>query len=407
MILEVKCPECAAPIQQDITLAGTLCSCPKCHSNYTAPATNIVAGTKLGDYWIQKRLGGSIRSDVFIAKDLKGGHRLALKVFSPLVNLTEDNAKKYFATFEAPIFGTTAGIIQPRSVGVVSGFAYTATDFIQGEDLRTHLKRVGTFPELKLVEIAESCAETLDLVWSATNRFHGHLRPGNIMFTQGDKVVLIDFGLDLLMVDAENSAAYDPKLAPYRSPEQNRGERGDCRSDMYSLGASLYFLATGAKPLAAGSASTLLLDDGDSLMPPLCEVNQNISEKFSQLTAKLLDMDKEKRPNSWQTFLNEIREFKSSQLSTQILRPEMRPVIPVEPEPEPTPEPEPQPTTGNRRNKAGVGSSQKQRAAIRRSLVERARGRDTGIPTWVVLMLLVVIVALCGIFVAMVYLASG
>ena len=322
MKLDVKCPECAAVIEQDLTLAGTLCSCPKCHSNYTAPATNVLPGSKLGDYWIQSKLGGSIRSDVFVAKDLTTGDRVVVKVLSPLVQLEEGPAQKYFSTFDARIFKDTPGIIQPKAVGVIGGYPYIAADLLQGEDLRSRLKRVGTFPESQLVHVARSCAETLCVVWKETQRYHGHIRPGNILLQPNHQVVFIDFGLDLLMHDADNAIAFDPKLAPYRSPEQNKGERGDFRSDMYSLGATLYYFATGAKPLAFGMTNSLLVDDDDTMMPPLREVNQNVSKGFSDVVSSLLQIDRDARPESWDSFLEMIDEFQASQLNTQILKPD-------------------------------------------------------------------------------------
>ena len=405
MKIEIKCPECAASIEQDLTLAGTLCSCPQCHTNYTAPATNIAVSSKLGAYWIQSRLGGSVRSDVFAAKDLENGHRVVIKVFSPLAKLEESHAQRYFSTFDAPVFHDIPGIIQPSAVGAISGFPYIATDFLQGEDLRSRVKRVGTFPESQLVHVARSCAETLQAAWDSVGRYHGNIRPGNIHLLSDHQVVFIDFGLDLLMVDAENEIAFDPNLAPYRSPEQNKGERTDFRTDMYSLGATLYFLATGAKPLAAGTGNSLLFDDGDVLMPPICEVNQNVSSGFSQVVSSLLKVNKEERPGSWGRFLERIDDFQGAQLSTQIMRADPERIQAAirardaalasqYSESKESEDEQVLPPQSERRKKGP--SSNKQRDVLRRAISNKVQSEE-GTPGWVVFLLLVCILILGGL----------
>ena len=167
---------------------------------------------------------------------------------------------------------------------------------------------------------------------------------------------------------------------------------------MYSLGATLYFLATGAKPLAAGTHNSLLVDDDEMMMPPLCEINQNVSEGFSAVVSSLLKVDHVARPTSWEGFLERLDDFQGAQLSTQILRPDPERIQAAVRARDAAEAAMPASPPLERRKKGR--STQRRRDALRRAISGKAQN-DEGTPGWVVLLLVLCVLVLGGLLVTM------
>ncbi len=211
------------------------------------------AGERLGAYELQRPLGAGGMAEVWLARRADGAfeRRVALKI-PRLSHVPVEMAERFarecriLATLEFP------GIARLYDAGVEANRTpYIAMEYVQGEPLIAWCDSRG----LEVRARIDLFLQVLDAVGYAHARgiVHRDLKPSNILVTGQGEVRLLDFGVaSLLQADPEPRSLtriYGPALTPeYASPESLRGERADVRSDIYSLGAVLHELLTGARP---------------------------------------------------------------------------------------------------------------------------------------------------------------
>jgi serine/threonine-protein kinase len=129
-------------------------------------------------------------------------------------------------------------------------------DYIEGESLRTYLKRRGLLPVDDALNIALQLADTLQYV-HGQGIIHRDLKPENIVIGPDGHITLMDFGIALRQASRRLTFSHLTNAVgtpDYMAPEQVRGERGDARTDVYALGVVLYELLTGVVPYPASDA---------------------------------------------------------------------------------------------------------------------------------------------------------
>ncbi|RMD78871.1 MAG: hypothetical protein D6820_09165 [Lentisphaerae bacterium] len=322
---KIKCPECHENITIDENLVGTLYPCKQCHTNFTIPATAVIPGMILDDFLIEKRIGGGPRSDIFLVHSQTHQQNMVLKVFAPFLSIDKDAAHDYLVLCNHHVFTRIHHVIMPQSMGVSRGLAYVAMPWIKGEDLNTRFRRIGFFPESLLIEIGISCASLLHEVERTTHQNHGRIKPANLMYTELNDLVLLDFGINRVLENVGNVSEkallcdFEPFCAPELLAVKHEQRQETVSSDIFSLGATLYFLATGAKPLNQVDNSFFANEENAPLFPRANELNPNITSEFAYLLERCM-VSKDARFQTWEQFLQAMEEFRSSQISTQVLR---------------------------------------------------------------------------------------
>jgi serine/threonine-protein kinase len=129
-------------------------------------------------------------------------------------------------------------------------------EYVEGESLRTYLKRHGSLPVDEVLRIGAQLADTLQYVHQQ-GVVHRDLKPENIIIGPDGRITLMDFGIALRQASRRLTFSHLTNAVgtpDYMAPEQVRGERGDERTDVYALGVVLYELLTGAVPYPADEA---------------------------------------------------------------------------------------------------------------------------------------------------------
>ncbi len=169
---------------------------------------------------------------------------------------------------------------------------YLVMDYIDGEDLRQRIERLGTLPEREAILIGAAMCEALAYLHSRQPPIiHRDIKPGNIKITPEGHPQLVDFGLAKLMVGGEQTTTGARAMTPgYSPPEQYGTAPTDARTDIYSLGATLYAALTGMIPEDALARAT-----GKAELTPLRVLNPKISRKLAVVLETALAVDPDQR----------------------------------------------------------------------------------------------------------------
>lgn len=267
---------------------------------------------ELGKYKIIKKIGKGGMGVVFLAKHKVMNTYRALKVLPHSVK--EDNYD-FFERFmrEARI---TSEIRHPNIVGVmdaetdsVQEVSYIVMEFIDGGTLRRILKMQKTLPEVQALLIVKSVAEALKSI-AEHKIIHRDIKPDNIMFTRHGDVKLADLGIAKSEEDV-NLTKNDIMIGTpaYLSPEQIETPKDvDIRSDIYSLGATLYEMLTGTTPYAGKNTYDIVQKMiSESIIDPR-KKNPFVSAITAKIVMKMLHKNPAKRYQTPQALLDALNE---------------------------------------------------------------------------------------------------
>jgi len=241
-------------------------------------------------YRIESILGQGGMGAVYRAIDINLGVPVAVKenLFT-----TEEYARQFRR--EATIL---AGVRHPHLPRVTDHFVvenegqYLVMDFILGEDLRQMLEHGGPIPEQRLLPWFLQICDALAYLHSRRPPIvHRDVKPGNIKITPDGRAMLVDFGLAKLVEDSASTTIGAKAMTPgFSPPEQYGTGRTDTRSDVYSLGATLYAALTVAIPEDA--VERML---GRARLTPIQKRNSRVSTSMARAVEKALEVKPEDR----------------------------------------------------------------------------------------------------------------
>ncbi|MFN3308081.1 MAG: protein kinase domain-containing protein, partial [Anaerolineales bacterium] len=256
-------------------------------------------------YRIIEILGQGGMGAVYRAIDENLGVEVALKenLFT-----TEEYARQFHR--EAVIL---ANLRHPNLTRVTDHFIiegqgqYLVMDYVEGEDLRDRMERLGVISEEEAVQIGAAICDALTYLDTRTEPIvHRDIKPGNVKISPNGHIYLVDFGLAKIIEGNEVTTTGARAMTPgYSPPEQYGTARTDHRSDIYSLGATLYAAVTGHLP-EDGLARLM----GQAELTKVRARNPKISPAFAAVIEKALEVKPEDR------YAN-AREFKEALLESQ------------------------------------------------------------------------------------------
>ena len=257
----------------------------------------FVPGAKVAKrYRIVSLLGHGGMGEVYRADDLKLGHTVALKFLPKRV--AKDARRIEFFHNEVRLARQIShpNVCRVYDIGEVNGQHFLTMEFVDGEDLRGLLKRIGRLPHDKGVEIAQQLCAGLAAA-HARGVLHRDLKPANVMVDGRGHVRITDFGLARLAGDKESTEVVGTPA--YMAPEQmGRGE-ATVQSDLYSLGLILYEVFTGKRVRAEATPIDLPehLEDSSNITSP-SQIVQDIDPAVERVIVQCLESDPERRPLS-------------------------------------------------------------------------------------------------------------
>lgn len=258
---------------------------------------SFLPGTIIAErYRIVGLLGKGGMGEVYRADDLKLGQTVALK-FLP-ADLADDPRRRERFHNEVRIARQVAhpNLCRVYDIGEVEGHTYLSMEYVDGEDLSSLLRRIGRVPRAKAVEIARQLCAGLA---AAHERgiLHRDLKPANVMIDGRGKVRITDFGLAALASELVGPAARAGTPA-YMAPEQLTGKEFTVRSEVYTLGLTLYELFTGKRAFEADSIEEYARLHAEVIPIKPSALVASVEPAVERVILQCLEKDPELRPSS-------------------------------------------------------------------------------------------------------------
>jgi len=234
---------------------------------------------------------------------------VAVKVLDPAFAGNGQDVRQFMAEVRAMRELEHPGIVHAYEADCVDGRYYYVMDFVDGVTLSERLRRKAAFAEEDLLIVCESVAAALRYAWDRFRMVHCDIKPENLMVDADGSVKLTDLGLCRLNTALRRSTASEEVLGTpaYISPEQVYGDAElDARSDIYSLGASLYHMATGRIlfPLKSNDDMLRAHVDPAQRAPDPRKFAPDLSEGFVRMLGHMLVKEKERRLATWDDVLD-------------------------------------------------------------------------------------------------------
>jgi len=269
----------------------------------------IKAGMSFGNYQIEQVLGQGGMGTVYLAKDGGLNRKVALKILRS--DLGEDIAfnKKFLEEVEVTASLAHPNIIRVFTLGEQDGRLYLVMEHLDEPSLEHRMEKQAKVPEKDILEVGLGIASALQFAHEETGLIHRDIKPGNILFARGNIPKLADFGL---AAGARSALGQQDEIwgTPYYvSPERLLREPEDVRSDIYSLGATLYHAIAGRPPFEADTAEEVAKRHISDRPPPLRSFCPDAQEQTVFTVDKCLG----KKPDSrWPSYAELISQLADS-----------------------------------------------------------------------------------------------
>ena len=259
--------------------------------NSTTHADGDLSGQRLGGYRLVRRLGSGAMADVYLAEQESLGRQVAVKVLRPETLRHPSAVQRFSQEARAAAALVHGNIVQIHEVACIDGIYFLAEEYVAGPTLKAWLASRGPLD-------ARQSLAVLAHVGSALARsaeqgvVHRDIKPENLLVTPSGEVKVADFGLARVLATADGLDLTQDGMTLgtplYMSPEQAEGKAVDSRSDLYSLGATVYHLLAGRPPFLGATSLAVALAHIKELPVPIAQVRPDVPVGLSDIIDRLL-----------------------------------------------------------------------------------------------------------------------
>lgn len=261
-------------------------------------------------YEIIDKVGSGGMADVYKARDHRLNRFVAIKVLKPEYSNDKSFVNKFRGEAQSAAGLSHPNIVNVYDVGDDGGLYYIVMELVEGITLKRFIERKGKLEVKEAVGIAIQIAQGLEAAHD--NRIiHRDIKPQNIIISRDGKVKVTDFGI----AKATNSNTITSNAmgsVHYLSPEQARGGYSDEKSDIYSLGVTIYEMLSGKVPFAGDNTVSVALLHIQGEAMPLRELDPNIPPSIDKIVQKCMQKRPEKRYHSASELIADLKRALSN-----------------------------------------------------------------------------------------------
>lgn len=254
----------------------------------------VKGGIILGKrYEVLSKIGAGGMADVYKGRDTMLNRYVAIKVLKKEYREDENFVRKFRSEAQA-----AAGLLNPNVVNVYDagedrGLYYMVMELVEGITLKEYIKRKGRLSHKEIISIAIQMCTGLGSAHAA-NIIHRDIKPQNIIISKDGKIKVTDFGI--AKATTSNTVSSNAMgSVHYTSPEQARGGFSDAKSDIYSVGITLFEMATGRLPFEGDSTVSIAIKHLQEEITPPSEYVEDIPYSLEQIILKCTQKNGERR----------------------------------------------------------------------------------------------------------------
>ncbi len=270
----------------------------------------------LGRYQVEKELGKGAMGVVYLGRDPKIGRTVAIKTMALTQEFESDELNEVKSRFfrEAETAGRLShpNIVQIFDAGEEHSLAYIAMEYVNGVDLSRNVKPNNLLGLHEVLKYIADAADALEYAHS-NGIVHRDIKPANMMLLPETQTIkLMDFGIARLTDSTKTKTGMVLGTPSYMSPEQLSGKQVDGRSDLFSLGVTMYQLLTGSLPFQAESMATLMFKIANEPHKPACTVRTDLPPQVDVVLNRALHKNAESRYGRGSEMARDIRVILST-----------------------------------------------------------------------------------------------
>ncbi len=262
-------------------------------------------GHRIGGCEILDKLGTGSVGSVYRARQLGMDRLVALKILNPRHAQDPQYVQRFIAEARTAGRVNHPNVCQVYAAGEDKGLYYFSMEFVDGQSLAGTPTSGGRMPVPEALALARQVALALQAA-HACGLVHRDVKPANILIAGSGDAKLVDLGL---AKDTAVTGSEDPGLAGtpyYMAPEQAQSLDVDIRSDIYSLGATLYHMLVGRPPFTGPHATAVMIKHASEPLAPPAEVDPGIPKRVSALVEKMMAKAPDERQRDPDELVGEI-----------------------------------------------------------------------------------------------------
>jgi serine/threonine protein kinase/formylglycine-generating enzyme required for sulfatase activity len=295
---KTACPKCGNVVDGSSVPPFSTLQCGKCQVRFASPG-------RLGGFILLKELGRGQMGVTYKAFEKMLGRYVAIKVMRATLGGDPKRVKEFMAEGRALASLDHPNAVRIYSIGQEKGQPYIAMELVNGQSVGHHMGPNKSLPEARALEIATGVARALKAA-TEMGLIHSDVKPDNIVLDEKGRAKLVDFGIarfgpGKLEADAAIGTPY------YVAPEQVQRGLVDHRTDIYSLGATLYHMIAGKPPFPGTDLQTVLNARLKKSAPSLIKSCRGLHMETVHVVAKMLQRDPDRRYQNYDDLLKDLR----------------------------------------------------------------------------------------------------
>lgn len=266
----------------------------------------VKGGIVLGKrYEVLSKIGAGGMADVYKGRDMMLNRNIAIKVLKKEYREDENFVRKFRSEAQAAAGLLNHNIVDVYDVGEDRGLYYMVMELVEGITLKEYIRRKGRLSHKEIISIAIQMCNGIGAAHAA-KIIHRDIKPQNIIISKDGKVKVTDFGI--AKATTSNTVSSNAMgSVHYTSPEQARGGFSDEKSDIYSIGITLFEMATGRLPFVGDSTVSIAIKHLQEEITPPSEYVPDIPYSLEQIILKCTQKNGERRYSNTEELIRDLK----------------------------------------------------------------------------------------------------